>query len=104
MTPPKFPVVSVAEALSNPSELEVYGLAINFRNDESRKPELRNTAKREKTAFEVRGLEPGARAWIVRETSICHLMRETPGVETEWLGEYPSVEAALRALSNKVSD
>jgi hypothetical protein len=99
----KYPIVPISEVLSNQTELEVNGLAISFRNDETTGPKALGIADRGATAFEVRGLESGYKAWIVQEKNSCHLMRETRGSESEWLGEYPSIDAALRALSNKMS-
>jgi hypothetical protein len=99
----KYPIVPIAEALSNQCELEFNGLVINFRSDEPTGPKSLSIAERGATAFEVRGLKSGYKAWIVREKGTCQLVRENRGAESEWLGEYPSVEAALRALSNKTS-
>lgn len=100
----KFPIVPVAEVLSKQRELEINGLAISLVSNEPASPESPNSAKRGESVFEIRGLKPGYRAWIVQEADTCHLMRETLDAESEWLGEYPSVEAALRALSNRAWD
>lgn len=103
LTNNKIRVVPVAEALSKQAELEINGLTVSFRNDEPTDPELPSIAKPEAIAFEVRGLPHGHRAWIVQENARCQLMQEQHGVESEWLGEYSSVEDALRALSDKMS-
>lgn len=54
-------------------------------------------------AFEIRGLPSGYKAWITEKNGMCHLIREVGRGESEWLGEYPNVDCALQALSDKVA-
>lgn len=99
----RFPIVPVSEALSNQCELEIDGLVISFRHDEPSGPKPLTIDARGATVFEVRGLRPGYKAWIVQEKDACQLMHEPRSAEAEWLGEYSSIENALRALSNKIA-
>jgi hypothetical protein len=51
--------------------------------------------------YEVRGVLPGNKTWIVEEAGKCQLMREIHCDESEWLGEFPTVDEALKALARK---
>jgi hypothetical protein len=53
-------------------------------------------------AFEVRGLPPGQKSWIIQSTDKCQLVRQLPEGDCEWLGEFPDVLDALRALARKL--
>ncbi len=49
--------------------------------------------------FEVRGLMSRHKVWIIQKDGRCQLMRELQHDESEWLGEFASVEAALQAAT-----
>jgi hypothetical protein len=102
MSTTKFPVVPLTDVLADPCELEVNGLAVFFRRDEPTDSQSPSIGDRGEIVFEVRGLQPGYKAWIVQENDACQVMRETGDAESEWLGKYSSVEDALRALSHKI--
>ena len=52
-------------------------------------------------SYEVRGVSPRHKTWIVEEAGKCQLMREIHCDESEWLGEFPSVDEALKSLARK---
>jgi hypothetical protein len=55
---------------------------------------------REIVSYEVVGLPPKQKAWVVRQDGVWELIREYPEGQSEWLGQYPSVDLALRALAS----
>ena len=58
--------------------------------------------QQEAGGFEVCGLPRGQRAFIRQERDKFHVMLEVQGGQTEWLGNYSSVDDALQALSDKL--
>jgi hypothetical protein len=96
-------VVPAPDALPKPRDLKdssVEALPAGKANGSSGSS---SCLKLEAVAFEVRGLPQGQKAWIIQQNGNCHLVRETHGVESEWLGDYPSIDHALQALSEKIA-
>jgi hypothetical protein len=58
---------------------------------------------REIISYEVVGLPPKQKAWVVRQDGEWELIREYAEGHSEWLGQYTNVDAALRALASKLS-
>ncbi len=80
------------------SRIEVNGLTARFVDDGGM-----GVLKQGAVGFEVIGLPPGHKAWIMQKDGKCQLALDVCGGEAEWLGEYPSVRDALQALLNKLT-
>ena len=59
------------------------------------------TPEEEAVGYTVRGLPRGQKAWIKQEHGKYQVLVEGRGGRVEWMGDYPSLDDALQALSDK---
>lgn len=95
-------VVPITEVPLAKPDYAVNGLEAWFVDDGKISDGSLGTLRSIETAFEVRGLPEGQKAWIIQSTDQCQLVRQVRDGEWEWLGEFPRAQDALQALSKKM--
>ncbi len=98
----KIEVVPIIEVPPPKPDHAVNGLEAWFVDDGKISDGSLGTLRSIESAFEVRGLPRGQKAWIIEATDRCQLVREIRDGDWEWLGEFPGVRDALQALSKKL--
>ena len=96
-----FQIVPMSEVPLPENDVKVKGLEARAVSD-GRTPSSSATIP-ESICFELSGLPPGQKAWIKQKNGKCQLVLEAHDGESEWLGEYASVQDALEFLSSKLS-
>lgn len=97
----RFEVVPVSEVPPPASSIKVNGLeAVPVEEGQVFAGSV-GTLKQGAVGYEVRGFASAGKVWIIKEQGKCQLLREVHCDEAEWLGEFGSVEEALRALTSK---
>jgi len=94
------PISEVPMAKSAAKVLDLEAVLVDDGQASAASPGMRD---RRVMCYEVIGAPPGQKVWIRQEDGKCHLVRELCPSESEWLGEYPSVQDALQALSGKLN-
>jgi hypothetical protein len=98
----KVEVVPINEVPAPKPDHAVDGLEAWFVNDGKISDGSLGTLRSIEIAFEVRGMPPGQKAWIIQSGDQCQLVRELREDDSEWLGEFAGVREALQALSKKL--
>lgn len=97
-----FEIVPISEVPSTKSSAEADRSETRPAHDGQASAESSDTTEEEAVGFAVLGLPHGQRAWIRRKHGKYRLLLEVHSGQTEWLGEYASVDDALQALSDKL--
>ena len=97
-----FEIVPISEVPAVESVTNLGGHAPTQTEDTKVSAGSSGTPEEEAVGYTVRGLPRGQKAWIKQEHGKYQALVEGRGGSTELMGEYPSMEEALQALSDKL--